>query len=148
VRLLNVNAWRLQRGHEEKRVVDINRVVLMGRLTRDADLRYTQSGDPVLSFRLGFSTWGKASDGSWGERSNFVGAVMFGRQAETLAPYLTKGMRVAVDGRLRWREWQSSEGDKHQVIEVLIDELQLLERGRERSRKRERARGGVDAGPA
>lgn len=103
---------------------DLNRVTLVGRMTRDAEVRHTQSGDPVISMRLAFSTRTKSGD-NWEDRSNFIDVTHFAR-SEKLAEYLVKGKQVAVDGRLSWREWTDKEGGKRQSVEVIASEVQLL----------------------
>ena len=106
---------------------DLNRVTLVGRLTRDPELRHTASGDPVCSIRLAFSSRSRDETGNWGDKSNYVDITVFGRQAETASTYLTKGRRVGIDGRLSWREWQAQDGTRRQSIEVIAQDLFFLD---------------------
>ncbi len=106
---------------------NINRVVLTGRLTRDPELRSFPSGMSVCSLRLAFSTRKKdQSTGEWGEKSNFVDVSVWGRQGELASQYLTKGRPVALDGRLEWREWEGTNGEKRQSIEIVADNIEFL----------------------
>ena len=106
---------------------DLNRVTLVGRLTRDPELRHTQGGDPVCSIRLAVSSRARDESGGWGDRSNYFDVTVFGRQAQTAADYLAKGRRIGVDGRLSWREWQAQDGTKRQSVEVIANDLFFLD---------------------
>jgi single-strand DNA-binding protein len=106
---------------------DLNRVTLVGRLTRDPELRHTQGGDPVCSIRLAVSSRSRDEGGNWGDRSNYFDVTVFGRQAETASTYLAKGRRIGVDGRLSWREWQAQDGTKRQSVEVIANDVFFLD---------------------
>ena len=106
---------------------DLNRVTLVGRLTRDPELRHTQGGDPVCSIRLAVSSRSRDESGNWGDRSNYFDVTVFGRQAETASTYLAKGRRIGVDGRLSWREWQAQDGSKRQNVEVIANDVFFLD---------------------
>jgi single-strand DNA-binding protein len=106
---------------------DLNRVTLVGRLTRDPELRHTAGGDPVCSIRLAVSSRARDEGGNWGDRSNYFDVTVFGRQAETASTYLAKGRRIGVDGRLSWREWQTQDGSKRQSVEVVAGDLFFLD---------------------
>jgi single-strand DNA-binding protein len=110
---------------------DLNRVSLVGRLTRDPELRQLPSGDGVCSIRLAVSSRARAEDGSWGDKSNYFDVTVFGRQADTAARYLSKGRRIGVDGRLSWREWQAQDGTRRQSVEVVAGDLFFLDSRRE-----------------
>ena len=106
---------------------NINRVVLTGRLTRDPELRSFPSGMSVCSLRLAFNTRKKdQATGEWGEKSNFIDVSIWGRQGELASQYLSKGRAVALDGRLEWREFQDSNGNNRQAIEVVADNVEFL----------------------
>ena len=123
---------------------DLNRVTLVGRLTRDPELRHTQGGDPVCSIRLAVSSRARDESGNWGDRSNYFDVTVFGRQAETASTYLAKGRRIGVDGRLSWREWQAQDGSKRQGVEVIANDVFFLDsRGEGGARRRQRAAGGA-----
>jgi len=106
---------------------DLNRVTLVGRLTRDPEMRRLPSGDPVCSIRLAVSSRARDETGNWGDRSNYFDVTVFGRQAETASTYLAKGRRIGVDGRLSWREWQAQDGSKRQNVEVIANDLFFLD---------------------
>ena len=89
---------------------NINRVVLVGNLTRDPELRHTPGGTPVCSLRIAVNSRRKDESGNWTDKPNYFSVSVFGNQAESCAQYLSKGRPVAVDGRLDWREWQAQDG--------------------------------------
>ena len=105
---------------------NINRVVLVGNLTRDPELRHTPSGTAVCSLRLAVNTRRKDSSGQWVEKPNYFDITVWGQQGENCAQYLAKGRSVGVDGRLEWREWDAQDGTKRQAVEVVADSVQFL----------------------
>jgi single-strand DNA-binding protein len=104
----------------------LNRVVLIGRLTRDPELRSTPSGTSVCSLRLACNSSRKDADGVYSERPNYFDVSIFGPAGENVAQYMSKGSRVGVDGRLEWREWESS-GEKRQAVNIVADSVQFLD---------------------
>ena len=104
----------------------INRVVLVGNLTRDPELRHTPSGMPVCSLRLAVNSRRKDESGQWTEKPNYFSITVWGQQGENCAQYLSKGRPVAVDGRLDWREYQTQDGQKREAIEIVADSVQFL----------------------
>ena len=106
---------------------DLNRVTLVGRLTRDPELRHSGGGDAICSMRLAVSSRSRDETGNWGDRSNYFDVTVFGRQAQTSADYLAKGRRIGVDGRLSWREWQAQDGTKRQSVEVIANDVFFLD---------------------
>ena len=107
-------------------MVSINRVVLVGNLTKDPELRHTPSGTAVCNLRLAVNTRRKDETGQWTDKPNYFDITVWGNQGERCAQYLTKGRPVAVDGRLEWREWETPEGTKRQAVEVVADSVQFL----------------------
>ena len=106
---------------------NINRVVLVGNLTKDPELRHTPSGTAVCSLRLAVNTRRKDSaTGEWTEKPNYFDITVWGNQGESCAQYLGKGRPVAVDGRLEWREWDAQDGTKRQAVEIIADSVQFL----------------------
>ena len=106
--------------------MSINRVVLSGNLTRDPELRQTASGKGVLSFGIAVNDRTKsAKTGEWEDRPNFVDCTMFGARAGALAGILSKGSKVALEGRLRWSQWEK-DGQKRTKLEVVVEEMELL----------------------
>jgi single-strand DNA-binding protein len=106
---------------------DINRVVLVGRLTQDPELRSIPSGTAVCNLRLANNSRQKEPDGEWGERPNFFDVAVFGPHAENVAAYMRRGRRVCVDGRLSWREWETSEEQKRQSVSIVADSVQFMD---------------------
>jgi single-strand DNA-binding protein len=105
---------------------NINRVVLVGNLTRDPELRHTPSGTAVCSLRLAVNSRRKDQSGQWVEKPNYFDVTVWGQQGENCAQYLAKGRPVAVDGRLEWREWDAQDGTKRQAVEIIADSVQFL----------------------
>src|SRR5438552_6739769 len=105
---------------------NINRVVLVGNLTRDPELRHTPSGTPVCSLRVAVNTRRKDESGQWVDKPNYFDVTAWGQQGENCAQYLAKGRPVAVDGRLEWREWEAQDGSKRQAVEIVADSVQFL----------------------
>jgi single-strand DNA-binding protein len=107
--------------------VNLNRVCLTGNLTRDPELRSTNSGTSVCSLRVAVNTRRKdASTGEWGEKANYFDVTVWGAQAENCAQYLSKGRPIAVDGRLEWREFTDNQGNKRQAVDIIADSVQFL----------------------
>ena len=105
---------------------DINRVVLVGRLTRDPELRSLPSGHTVCNLRLACN--GSRKDGeTYQERPNFFDVSAFGAYGENIDRYIHKGSRVAVDGHLEWREWETSEQTKRQAVSIVAESVQFLD---------------------
>src|SRR2546423_10509363 len=94
------------RSRRTTMAANINRVVLVGNLTKDPELRQTGGGTPVCSLRIAVNTRRKDESGQWGDKPNYFSVSVFGNQAESCSQYLSKGRPVAIDGRLEWREWQ------------------------------------------
>jgi single-strand DNA-binding protein len=106
---------------------NINRVVLIGRLTRDPELRALPSGANVCSLRIACNSRRREADGEWGERPNFFDVSVFGPPADTVANFMHKGRLVGIDGRLEWREWETAEQQKRQAVGIVADTVQFLD---------------------
>jgi single-strand DNA-binding protein len=120
----------------------LNRVVLIGRLTQDPELRYTNSGTAVASFSLAVD---RQRPNQAGEReTDFINIVVWQKQAELCAQYLHKGRLAAVDGRLQIRSYDNREGQKVRVAEVVAESVRFLDRGDQPSN----SGGGNAANPA
>jgi single-strand DNA-binding protein len=121
----------------------INRVVLVGRLTRDPELRSLPSGTSVAGLRIACNGGRRDADGTLRERPNYFDVSVFGPQADTVARFTDKGSRVGVDGRLEWREWETDEQVRRQAVSVVAERVQFLDSpGEARSQD---ASGGLDA---
>jgi single-strand DNA-binding protein len=105
---------------------NINRVVLVGRLTTDPELRALPSGTSVCSLRVACNTIRK-SGGEYVQKANFFGVSVYGGIAETVHRYMVKGRRVAIDGHLEWREWEAEDGSKRQTVEIVAERVEFLE---------------------
>jgi len=105
-------------------MVDLNHVVLIGRLTRDAELKSIASGQAVCKFSIAVNRRRKNGD-QWEDEANFFDIVIWGRQGESLHQYLVKGKMVAVDGELRQDRWQQ-DGQNRSKVEIVANNLQLL----------------------
>ena len=106
-------------------MANLNKVFLMGNLTRDPDLRYSPSGTAVASFGMAIGRTYTASSGEKKEETCFVRIVVFGRQAETCSQYLSKGRLALIEGRLQYRTWET-EGQKRSSLDVVADRVQFL----------------------
>ena len=106
---------------------DINRVVLVGRLTRDPELRHLPSGSPVLQLGLAVNGRQKDASGNWVDKPNFFDVKLFGNRAESLAQHLAKGRRIGVDGRLDWSSWEAQDGSKRSKVEIVAFDIQFLD---------------------
>lgn len=109
--------------------MSINRVTITGNLTRDPEVRRTSGGLPVLGFGVAVNDRRKdPSTGEWEDFPNFVDCTLFGTRAEHIAPFLKKGSKVAIEGKLRWSQWESKDGGKRSKLEVVVDELEFMSR--------------------
>lgn len=103
---------------------DMNHVSLVGRLTRDIEMRYTPNGLAVGRLALAVNRKVKKGD-SWEAEASFFDVTLFGKMAEALDPYLTKGSRIAVSGELKQDRWES-QGQKHSKVVIIAQDIQLL----------------------
>lgn len=103
----------------------LNRVYLLGNLTRDPELRYTPSGTAVASFGLAVNRRYRQGE-ELREETCFVDVVVFGRQAETVSEYLSKGRQALVEGRLTWRSWEADDGTRRSKHEVVAQNIQFI----------------------
>jgi single-strand DNA-binding protein len=105
----------------------INSVIVIGNLTRDPELKATPSGTSVCSLRIAVNDQVKdQASGEWVEKANYFTVDVFGRQAETCAQYLARGRQVAVSGRLRWRQWETQDGQKREAVSIAADRVQFI----------------------
>jgi single-strand DNA-binding protein len=109
-------------------MASFNKVILLGNLTRDPELRYTPSGTPVATFGMAMNR----RSGQGDERKEevcFVDIVVFGREAETASEYLSKGRQALIEGRLQWRSWEGQDGQKRSKHEIVAERIQLCREG-------------------
>jgi len=121
-------------------MANYNRAILMGNLTRDPELRYIPSGSAVANLRLAINRTYKSQNGEQKEEVTYVNVVVWGKQAENCAEYLAKGRSVFVEGRLQSRQWETEDGQKRSVLEVVADRVQFLGRKKDEG-------GGEEAAP-
>jgi single-strand DNA-binding protein len=107
---------------------NINRVIITGNLTRDPELSSVSgSGTAVCSLRIACNGRRRNNEtGAWDDQPNYFDVTVWGAQGENCARYLKKGRGVAVDGRLRWREWTGNDGQKRQAVDIIAESVQFL----------------------
>jgi single-strand DNA-binding protein len=122
-----------------------NRIILIGRLTRDPELRYVPSGAPVASFTLAVDRPFRDQQGN--RETDFIDVVAWRKLAEQVSQYMSKGRMVAVEGRLQIRSYETQDGQKRKVAEVVADGVRFLDRAdRARSGAAEAAAPAEEAG--
>lgn len=106
--------------------MSINRVNISGNLTRDPEMRATQAGTQILTFGVAVNDRRRnPQTGEWEDYPNYIDCVVFGNRAEPLSRFLSKGTKVAVEGKLRWSQWER-DGQKRSKIEVIVDEVEFF----------------------
>jgi single-strand DNA-binding protein len=120
----------------------INRVVLVGRLTRDPELRALPSGINVCSLRVACNSSRRDAEGDYVEKPNYFDVSVYGGASDSVGRYTRKGSRVAIDGRLEWREWETADLQKRQAVSVVADTVQFLDS------PGDRPAGGLEDGPS
>lgn len=111
----------------------LNKVMLIGNLARDPEMRYTQSGKPVTTFSIGTSRTWSTSDGEKHSETEWFNIVAWGNLAEICSQHLNKGQLVYIEGRLQTRKWEDTEGTKHSSVEIIASEMMMLGNRRENS---------------
>lgn len=104
---------------------DLNVVALVGRLTRDAELRYAQSGSAILHFSIAVNRRKRTGDNQWEDEANFFDCAMFGKSVQTVSQYLVKGKQVSIVGELRQNRWEA-DGQTRSKVEIVVNSLSLL----------------------
>jgi single-strand DNA-binding protein len=111
-------------------MASLNKVLLLGNLTRDPELRYAPNGTAVARFGLAINSRYRQGE-EWKDDVCFVDVVVFGRQAETAGEYLSKGRMALIEGRLQWRSWEGQDGQKRSKHEVIAERVQFMSRARD-----------------
>lgn len=106
--------------------MSVNQVAVTGNLTRAPELRATQGGTPVLSFGIAVNDRRKNASGQWEDVPNFFECVTFGNRAMALGDILTKGMKVAIAGKLHYSSWEK-DGQKHSKVDIIAQEIELMQ---------------------
>jgi len=104
----------------------LNKVMIIGHLGRDPEMRYTPSGRPVTTFTVATSRSWNTSDGERHNETEWFNIVTWGNLAEICKQYLTKGQQVYIEGRLQTRKWEDNEGTKHTSVEIVANEMMIL----------------------
>jgi single-strand DNA-binding protein len=111
----------------------LNKIMIIGHLGRDPEMRYTPSGRPVTTFTVATTRTWNTSDGEKHSETEWFNVVAWGNLAEICKQYLTKGQQVYVEGRLQTRRWEDNEGAKHTSVEIVANEMMVLGERRESS---------------
>ena len=125
----------------------VNKVILIGHLGADPDMRYTPSGAGVCEFRLATTESWKDKNGQRQERTEWHRIVVWGKMAEICAKYLTKGRQCFVEGRIQTRSWDDKEGQKRYMTEIVANEVQFLGGGAREGGGGGGQRRGAEEGP-
>lgn len=109
--------------------MSINRVNITGNLTRDPELRATAGDTQMLAFGVAVNDRRKnPQTGTWEDVPNFVDCIVFGSRAEAVSRFISKGSKVAIEGKLRYSAWETKEGQRRSKLEVIVDEIDFLSR--------------------
>lgn len=109
--------------------MSINRVNISGNLTHDPELRATAGGTQILAFGVAVNDRRKNQQtGEWEDVPNFVDCIVFGQRAEAVSRFLSKGAKVAIEGKLRYSAWENNEGQRRSKLEVIVDEIEFMSR--------------------
>ncbi len=115
-------------------MANLNKVILLGNLTRDPELRFTPNGSPVAKFRLATNQRVRQQE-EWRDEVCYIDIITFDKQAENVAEYLTMGNLALVEGRLHWHEWEGSDGHRRSKYDVVASTVQFLSRPNSESRR-------------
>jgi single-strand DNA-binding protein len=122
----------------------LNKVMIIGHLGRDPEMRYTPSGRPVTTFTVAVSRSWNTADGERRTETEWFNIVAWGNLAEICKQYLYKGQQVYIDGRLQTRRWEDKEGQKHTSVEVVANEMMMLGDRRDNSSQTQEASAQTD----
>jgi len=107
--------------------MSINRVLISGNLTRDPELRQSAGGMSILKMGIAVNDRRKnPQSGEWEDVPNFFDVTMFGTRAESVSRFLSKGSKLAIEGKLRWSQWETPDGDKRSKVEIIADDIEFL----------------------
>ena len=112
--------------------MSINKAIISGNLTRDPELRQTAGGANVLSFSVAVNerVLNKQMN-EWEDRPSFIDCVMFGKRAESVSRFISKGSKVTIEGKLRQSTWQAQDGSNRSKLEIIVDELEFMSKGQQ-----------------
>ena len=107
--------------------MSINRVCITGNLTRDPEMRETAGGMAILKMGVAVNDRRKNAAGEWEDAPNFFDVIMFGKRAESVSRFLNKGSKIAVEGKLRWSQWDDKDtGAKRTKVEIVADDIEFM----------------------
>ena len=109
-------------------MASLNKVILVGNLTKDPELKFIPSGAAVCNMRMAMNRKWKDQAGSWKEEVTYISVVAWGKQGEAAGEYLKKGSPVLIEGRLQSRSWETEDGQKRSAVEVVAERVQFLTR--------------------
>lgn len=112
---------------------NINTVIIAGHACKDAEQRITQNGSVVLRFTLAVNDIKKTPAGEWEQVANFFDCTMFGERAERIAPYILKGSKLVVNGRLHQSKWDGEDGKTHSRVDIIVQDIELPPRPQQAS---------------
>lgn len=104
---------------------ELNKVILIGHLVRDPEIRHTQTGASVCNFSIA-SNHGYVADGEKKQTASFFNCIAWAKLGETIREYLSKGSQVAIEGRLQQRSWEDQKGNKRSTVEIVVEKVQFL----------------------
>lgn len=104
----------------------VNKVILLGRLGQDPEMRYSPSGTAIATFSLATNHRQKSQDGEWIDKTEWHNILAFGKTAEIVGEYLNKGKQVFLEGRLQTSSWEDQQGQKKYKTEIVVSELQMI----------------------
>ncbi len=110
--------------------MSINRAIVTGNLTRDAELRATTGGTPVCSFAIAVNERRKGASGEWVDYPNYIDCICFGKRAESLSRYLLKGTKVGVEGSLHQNRWEK-DGNKYSRLEIVVSDIDFMSKAQQ-----------------
>jgi len=128
-------------------MASLNKVMLIGNLTRDPEVRMMTSGRPVCNFGLAMNRSYKDSEGNRKEEVTFVDIECFGPRAEAVARFFTKGRPIFVEGRLKLDQWESKEGEKRSALRVVLDNFEFVDSGKQENSASESYQAETKASP-
>ena len=108
--------------------MSINKAIISGNLTRDPEVKSTAGGSCVMKFSVAVNDrYKNQQTGQWEDRPNFIDCTMFGARAESVSRFMSKGTKVAIEGKLRWSQWEKKDtGEKRSKVEVIVDEIEFM----------------------
>ena len=127
-------------------MASVNKVILVGNLGKDPEVRYTKSGQAVASFSLATSERWTGKDGNKEEKTEWHRIVAWGKLGEICGEYLSKGKQVYIEGRLKTREWEDNDGNKRQTTEIVANNMTMLGQGSGQSGEQSGGQGGGQSG--